>query len=80
MLISGAPTAIDVEDLKRNCRYQNGWGPRDRTVERFWKVVSALDATQQAQLLRFVTSCQRPPPLGFEALNPQFCLQVRVIV
>ena len=47
----------------------------DRVVQRFWRVVASLDAQQQAQLLRFVTSCQRPPPLGFEQLNPRFCLQ-----
>ena len=74
VLISGAPTAIDVEDLKRNCRYQ-GFTSMDRVVQRFWKVITGLDAQQQAQLLRFVTSCQRPPPLGFEQLNPRFCLQ-----
>jgi hypothetical protein len=38
-------------------------------------VVSSLDAREQALLLRFVTSCQRPPPLGFEHLNPPFTIQ-----
>jgi len=74
VLISGAPTAIDLGDLKRNCRY-NGFTALDRTVQRFWKVVATLDPDQQAKLLRFVTSCQRPPPLGFEALTPKFMLQ-----
>ena len=39
------------------------------------EVVASLDEREQALLLRFVTSCQRPPPLGFEHLNPRFCLQ-----
>ena len=34
---------------------------------------------QQADLLRFVTSCERPPPLGFASMNPPFTLQ-RVFV
>jgi ubiquitin-protein ligase E3 C len=75
VLISGAPTAIDVVDLKQHCRLAGGFTSMDRTVQRFWKVVASLDAREQALLLRFVTSCQRPPPLGFEQLQPPFCLQ-----
>jgi len=74
VLISGAEVAIDIEDLKANCRYQ-GYSSMDRVVGRFWKVVATLTAAEQALLLRFVTSCQRPPPLGFEQLEPKFCLQ-----
>ena len=75
VLVSGAVAAIDVEDLRRHCRLQGGFTSADRTVQRFWRVVASLDAREQALLLRFVTSCQRPPPLGFEQLHPPFCLQ-----
>jgi ubiquitin-protein ligase E3 C len=75
VLISGAETAIDVEDLKSNCRYQGGYSSADKVIARFWKVVASLSASEQALLLRFVTSCQRPPPLGFEQLEPRFCIQ-----
>lgn len=30
---------------------------------------------QRRQLLRFVTSCSRPPLLGFKDLDPPFCIQ-----
>lgn len=46
----------------------------DRTVKRFWSVVSAMSAKEKAALLRFVTSCERPPPLGFESMQPPFCV------
>jgi len=66
---------IDVEDLKRHTRYIGGYTLIDRTIDRFWKVVESLDSVQQAKLLRFVTSCERPPPLGFASLNPPFTIQ-----
>ena len=31
--------------------------------------------TEQRQLLKFVTSCERAPPLGFEGLQPPFTIQ-----
>lgn len=76
VLISGATDGdIDIEDLKRNTRYVGGYTGLDRTISRFWKVVESLDGNQQARLLRFVTSCERPPPLGFSSLNPPFTIQ-----
>lgn len=32
----------------------------------FWRVVSEFTDTQKRQLLKFVTSCSRPPLLGFK--------------
>ena len=46
----------------------------DRTVKRFWSVVTAMSPKEKAALLRFVTSCERPPPLGFESMQPPFCV------
>jgi ubiquitin-protein ligase E3 C len=31
---------------------------------------------QQKAFLRFVTSCSRPPLLGFQYLDPKLCIQV----
>ena len=77
VLISGASSdgKLDVEDLKTHCNYVGGLSGLDRTVSRFWNVVESLDAKQQGELLRFVTSCERPPPLGFGSLNPPFTIQ-----
>lgn len=76
VLISGASDGkIDVDDMRANTRYVGGFTGLDRTVNRFWNVVSKFDSKQQGELLRFVTSCERPPPLGFASMNPPFTLQ-----
>jgi ubiquitin-protein ligase E3 C len=76
VLISGASDGkIDVEDWKGHSRYVGGYTSIDRNVHRFWNVVASMDGKQQAALLRFVTSCERPPPLGFASMNPPFTIQ-----
>jgi hypothetical protein len=76
VLISGPSNGkIDVEDMRSNCRYAGGFTGIDRTVNRFWNVVASFDTKNQAELLRFVTSCERPPPLGFASMNPPFTIQ-----
>ena len=76
VLISGASDGkLDVGDMRSNTRYVGGFTGLDRTVNRFWSVVERLDSKQQADLLRFVTSCERPPPLGFASMNPPFTIQ-----
>jgi len=76
VLISGSSDGkIDVADMRSNTKYIGGYTGLDRTINRFWKVVSSFNSKQQAELLRFVTSCERPPPLGFAAMNPPFTIQ-----
>jgi ubiquitin-protein ligase E3 C len=76
VLISGASEGkLDVEDMKAHCAYAGGYSRIDPTIYRFWNVVSSLDQKQQGALLRFVTSCERPPPLGFGSMNPPFTIQ-----
>jgi ubiquitin-protein ligase E3 C len=76
VLISGPSDGkIDVADMRSNARYAGGFTGIDRTVNRFWNVVASFNSKQQASLLRFVTSCERPPPLGFACMNPPFTIQ-----
>eukprot|EP00536_Pseudo-nitzschia_multiseries_P001810 jgi/Psemu1/251020/estExt_Genewise1Plus.C_230138 len=76
VLISGASDGkIDVEDMRAHTRYAGGFTIIDRNVTRFWSVFSSMTSKQQANLLRFVTSCERPPPLGFATLTPPFTIQ-----
>ena len=76
VLISGASEGkLDVEDMKAHCQYAGGYSSLDRTIGKFWRVVATLDEKQQGALLRFVTSCERPPPLGFGSLNPPLTIQ-----
>lgn len=58
-IIGGEETPIDLEDLKAHCEV-NGF-PTDDTMRMFWKVVKSFNQEQQRALLRFVTSCSRPP-------------------
>ena len=76
VLISGSNTGkIDVADMRAHSRYVGGYTGLDRNIHRFWKVVSNMTPSQQAALLKFVTSCERPPASGFKSMNPPFTIQ-----
>lgn len=76
VLISGSSDGkIDVYDMKSNTRYTGGYTIFDRNIVRFWSVLNTFTPKNQADLLRFVTSCERPPPLGFASMNPPFTIQ-----
>jgi HECT-domain (ubiquitin-transferase) len=76
VLISGSGHTLDTADMRAHTAYGGGFigGALDPTVKRFWRVLSAMSYPEKAALLKFVTSCSRPPPLGFEALTPQFTI------
>ena len=74
-LISGAEHEINIEDLKTNTNYSGGFGPDHPTILAFWQVVRAFTEEDKKSLLKFVTSCSRPPLLGFKDLDPPFCIQ-----
>ncbi|CAM9290006.1 unnamed protein product [Ectocarpus sp. 4 AP-2014] len=67
--------AIDVEDLKRNTLYAGGYHQTQPVMQWFWEAIESFSPEEQGQFLKFVTSCSRPPLLGFERLNPPICLQ-----
>ncbi|CAI7790013.1 unnamed protein product, partial [Closterium sp. NIES-53] len=69
-LLSGGEQDVDVEDLRVHTRYSGGYTESDRTIKMFWEVVKELSREEKSQLLKFVTSCSRPPLLGFKHLNP----------
>ncbi|XP_004930075.1 ubiquitin-protein ligase E3C [Bombyx mori] len=75
LLVSGAEVPIDVRDLRQHTLYSGGFSDSHPTVQCFWKVVENLTDDQRRQLLKFVTSCSRPPLLGFKDLQPPFCIQ-----
>eukprot|EP00002_Diphylleia_rotans_P004911 TRINITY_DN1381_c1_g1_i20.p1 TRINITY_DN1381_c1_g1~~TRINITY_DN1381_c1_g1_i20.p1 ORF type:complete len:265 (+),score=37.00 TRINITY_DN1381_c1_g1_i20:861-1655(+) len=74
-LISGDSTEINVDDLRRHARYTNGYSEGDRVVRWFWEVVEEMNTNDRQALLRFVTSCSKPPLLGFRYLEPPFTIQ-----
>ncbi|RWS26248.1 ubiquitin-protein ligase E3C-like protein [Leptotrombidium deliense] len=74
-LISGAQTPIDIEDLKKHTNYSGGYSAEHKTIVAFWNIVTQFQEQQKRCLLKFVTSCSRPPLLGFKDLHPPFCIQ-----
>ncbi|CAG9796441.1 unnamed protein product [Diatraea saccharalis] len=75
LLISGAEVPIDLDDLMAHTQYAGGFSATHPTVQCFWKVVKNFTDDQRRQLLKFVTSCSRPPLLGFKELQPPLCIQ-----
>ena len=72
-LISGASVSIDVDDMRRNAVYagsssdSNGaFSDSHPYIESFWQIVESWDDKRKAELLKFITSCSRPPLLGFK--------------
>lgn len=76
ILISGSQTGLSVQDLRQYTRYAGGYLSLDVHMTRFWSVFAELSEQDQALLLKFVTSCERPPSLGFASLQPPFTIQV----
>jgi ubiquitin-protein ligase E3 C len=74
-LISGSDQPIDLVDLRSHCVYGGGYNSLSGGIRRFWSVVEKFTASERRQLLKFVTSCERAPPLGFAALTPPFQIQ-----
>jgi len=74
VIISGASHPVDIQDLKAHTNYSGGYDVGHPVVENFWTVASELDERRRRALLKFVTSCSRPPLLGFKDLYPAFCI------
>lgn len=72
-LLGGEEADIDLLDLRRHTTV-SGYA-EDTTPELFWRVVASFTQKQKASLLKFVTSCSRPPLLGFKYLNPGFAIR-----
>ncbi|KAF0300565.1 Ubiquitin-protein ligase E3C [Amphibalanus amphitrite] len=73
-LISGAAIPVDVADLRAHTKYSGGYSDDHPVIETFWRVAAGLTDRQKTQLLKFVTSCSRPPLLGFRELYPPLCI------
>jgi hypothetical protein len=58
-LVGGTESPIDVHDLELNTVMPDG--ADDLTYRLFWKVVGTFNQDQLKSLLKFVTSCARPP-------------------
>merc|ERR1712054_490761 len=72
LLISGAEEVLDLNDFKAHCTYSGEYKANHPTIRNFWRAVESFSREEQSQLLRFVTSCSRPPLLGFKYMQPSF--------
>ncbi|MGH0162181.1 UNVERIFIED_CONTAM: hypothetical protein FKN15_054862 [Acipenser sinensis] len=74
ILISGAHIPISLDDLKKFTNYSGGYSATHPVIKIFWEVVESFTDEEKRKLLKFVTSCSRPPLLGFKELYPAFCI------
>lgn len=74
ILVSGAPTVIDIDDWRRHTQYANGYTDDCEVVKTFWRVAKGFDEDKKRKLLKFATSCSLPPLLGFKDLVPHFTI------
>lgn len=72
-LLGGEEVPIDIADLRKHTTV-SGFDDGN-TPSLFWRVVAGFDQEQRRALVRFVTSCSRPPLLGFAHLNPGFAIR-----
>eukprot|EP00117_Sycon_ciliatum_P043196 scpid2186/ scgid31312/ Ubiquitin-protein ligase E3C len=74
ILISGAQVPLDLEDLQNNTHYSGGYHETHPTILLFWDAVKTFTNDQLHLLLKFVTSCSRPPLFGFKDFHPHFAI------
>ena len=75
-LISGDTSPIDLQDLRRNTKYFGGFHNNHRVVCWLWDILEKdFTAEEHRLFLKFVTSCSKPPLLGFANLEPPFSIR-----
>ncbi|KAJ9071267.1 ubiquitin-protein ligase (E3) [Entomophthora muscae] len=75
MVISGGRQPIDVQELQTHITYSGVYHAEHPTIVAFWSVVHGLETDTLALLIKFITSCSRPPLQGFKALSPPMCIR-----
>eukprot|EP00794_Sanderia_malayensis_P007848 gene7848-8697_t len=74
VLISGASVPVDLEDLQANTNYSGEYSEDHEYIQELWEILHEFNDKQKRQFLKFVTSCSRPPLLGFKELYPKMCI------
>lgn len=74
LVIGGSDDGFDVQKMRLACTYSHGYHPSQPYIQAFWEVVSEMDAEERGLLLRFITSCSKPPLQGFGSLHPPLCI------
>jgi ubiquitin-protein ligase E3 B len=75
-LISGDNSPLDLKDLRKHTHYFGGFHDSHRIVAWLWDILEKdFDVRERAAFLKFVTSCSKPPLLGFQHLEPPFSIR-----
>lgn len=75
-LISGDNTPIDIQDLRKCTKYYGGFHNNHKVINWLWDILEHDFTVEEHRLfLKFVTSCSKPPLLGFVHLEPQFSIR-----
>jgi ubiquitin-protein ligase E3 C len=62
---------VDLNDLRRNTVYHGEFNEKHPVIVMFWNVLESFTNEDMGSFLKFVTSCSRPPLLGFSELSPK---------
>lgn len=75
-LISGDSADLDLRDLRKNVQYYGGFHGSHRVINWLFDILeNDFDGKEKALFLKFVTSCSKPPLLGFAHLEPPFSIR-----
>ncbi|CAM1325746.1 UBE3B (predicted) [Pycnogonum litorale] len=75
-LISGDTSTIDLEDLRKHTIYYGGFHNNHRVIMWLWETLEKdFTEKERSLFLKFVTSCSKPPLLGFAHLEPAFSIR-----
>nr|KAG5689371.1 hypothetical protein BaRGS_019745 [Batillaria attramentaria] len=75
-LISGDSGTLDIEDLRRHTQYYGGYHNNHKVINWLWDVLNSdFTPAERSLFLKFVTSCSKPPLLGFAHLEPPFSIR-----
>lgn len=75
-LISGDNNPIDIADLRKHTKYFGGFHSNHRVINWLWDILEKdFNAEEHRMFLKFITSCSKPPLLGFANLEPPFTIR-----
>ncbi|KAL5016325.1 hypothetical protein ScPMuIL_005914 [Solemya velum] len=75
-LISGDNTDVDIEDLRKHTQYYGGYHTNHKVIGWLWDILEHdFNPVERSLFLKFVTSCSKPPLLGFAHLEPPFSIR-----
>ena len=61
-----------MQDLRRSCKYEDGYNGKEDVIAWFWEVAEAFDDNLRRMLLQFWSGSDGMPAEGFGLLDPAF--------